>query len=480
MQKILNFIDGKWTEPASGKWLANVDPSNAKVFSQIPDSNAKDVDYAVLSAAAAFAQWSQTTAEERAGFMYKIAALLDERKTEFAQLESRDQGKPVSLAEKMDISRAILNFKFFAGAILHHENESSEMNPQSFNYVLRKPVGVAGLISPWNLPLYLLTWKIAPAIACGNTVVCKPSEFTSMTAALLCEIFQEVGLPAGVVNMVFGTGSGCGEALVKHPQVPLISFTGGTETGRKISAMAAEQNKKLSLELGGKNPNIIFADCDFDKAIEWSLKSSFLNQGEICLCGSRIYVEESIFEKFVHRFVAETKKLKVGDPKVEETFMGPVISEAHCKKVLSYIDLAQKEGGRVQCGGIKPTLPGDLSQGYFIEPTVITGLAENSRCVQEEIFGPVVTIASFKAKDEAIEKANGVKYGLSASVWTSNLSTAHEMARALRVGTVWINTWLSRDLRMPFGGMKSSGVGREGGKHSMDFFTEMTTVNVRF
>ena len=473
--KVINFINGKWKEPALGKWLKNINPATGEVFSEIPDSNEADVNAAVSAAKNAFLTWSKTTSEERAKFLYKIADMIEERKTEFAHLESKDQGKPIALAEKMDIDRVILNFRFFAGAILHHQNESTEMAQNSFNYVLRKPVGVAGLISPWNLPLYLLSWKIAPAIACGNTVVCKPSEFTSMTAALLCEVLQEVNLPIGVVNMVFGTGPGAGEALVKHPDVPLISFTGGTETGKKISAMAASHTKKLSLELGGKNPNIIFADCDFDLALQTSLRSSFLNQGEICLCGSRIYVEESIFDKFIEQFVSETKKLKVGDPSRSDTFMGPVVSESHFNKVMSYIDLAKTEGGKILCGGERIG-----KTGFFIHPTVIANLSENSKCVQEEIFGPVVTVAPFKNYEDVISKANGVKYGLSASVWTKNLNTAHSISRDLKVGTVWINTWLNRDLRVPFGGTKASGVGREGGRHSLEFFTEATTVNVRF
>jgi aminomuconate-semialdehyde/2-hydroxymuconate-6-semialdehyde dehydrogenase len=474
-KKVLNFINGKWTEPRSGKWLQSINPSTGEAFSEIPDSNEADVNAAVAAAKSAFVAWSQTLAEERAKYLYKIADLVEERINEFAHLESLDQGKPVSLAEKMDINRVILNFRFFAGAILHHQNESTEMASDSFNYVLRKPVGVAGLISPWNLPLYLLSWKIAPAIACGNTVICKPSEFTSMTAALLCEVLQEVNLPAGVVNMVFGTGPSAGAALVKHPDVPLISFTGGTETGKKIATDAAAFSKKLSLELGGKNPNIIFADCDFDQMLQMTLRSSFLNQGEICLCGSRIYVEESIFDKFLEKFVSETKKLRVGDPAATDTFMGPVVSDGHFNKVMGYIDLAKKEGGKILCGGERIG-----QKGFFIQPTVIVGLSESSKCVQEEIFGPVVTVAPFKNYQDAIQKANGVKYGLSASVWTKNLTTAHAAARDLQVGTVWINTWLNRDLRVPFGGVKASGIGREGGNHSIEFFTEATTVNVRF
>jgi len=480
MQKVLNFIDGKWKEPSTGKWLENVNPATGEVFSQIPDSAKTDVEFAVASANKAFQYWSKTSAEQRSLYLNKIADLIEERQHEFAHLESQDQGKPVALAEKMDITRAIQNFRFFASAILHHENESTQMAENSFNYVLRKPVGVAGLISPWNLPLYLLTWKIAPALACGNTVVCKPSEFTSMTAALLCEVVQEVNLPPGVLNMVFGLGQNVGDPIVRHPDVPLISFTGGTTTGRKIMEASAENFKKISLELGGKNPNIIFADCDLAEAVRTTIRSSFLNQGEICLCGSRIYVEEKIFDQFMEMFITETKKLKVGNPKDEDTFMGALVSKAHLDKVKDFIEIAKSEGGQILTGGKAPQLPKELQNGFFLEPTIIVGLPENSKCIQEEIFGPVVTVSKFQKFSEVIEKANAVKYGLSATVWTKNLKTAHEAAANLKAGTVWINTWLARDLRVPFGGMKASGLGREGGNHSIDFFTEMTNVNVRF
>jgi aminomuconate-semialdehyde/2-hydroxymuconate-6-semialdehyde dehydrogenase len=479
MKKILNFINGKWVEPSSQKWMDNFNPATAQVFSQLPDSNAQDVENAATAAQAAFPAWSKLTAQERSQYLYKIADRIEARAQEFAELESRDQGKPVSLALKMDIPRAVLNFRFFAGAILHSMNTSSDLAQDNFNYVLRKPVGVAGLISPWNLPLYLLTWKIAPALAVGNTAVAKPSEFTSMTAALLAEVMQEAGLPAGVMNFIFGNGATAGEALVKHPKVPLISFTGGSVTGKRIYKESAELYKKVSLELGGKNPNLIFADCDFEQAISNTIRSSFLNQGEICLCGSRIYVEESLYNKFVERFVAETKKLKVGDPAAADTFMGPVVSKAHFDKVLSYIELAKKEGGQILAGGKAAQLPAPHDKGWFIEPTIIAGLDQASRCNQEEIFGPVVTIAKFKNLDDAIAKANDTIYGLSASAWTQNLTAAHRLARELHVGTLWINSWLTRDLKTPFGGMKASGIGREGGEHSIEFFTESTSVNVK-
>jgi aminomuconate-semialdehyde/2-hydroxymuconate-6-semialdehyde dehydrogenase len=476
MMKVLNYINGEWTAPRNGRFLENKNPALGEVFSMIPDSDYQDIELAVGSASLAFKAWSKTTNQERSRCLYRLADLLEKNIDEFARLESQDQGKPWTLAKNMDITRAILNFRFFAGAILHAENDSTQMDDGSINYVLRKPVGVAGLISPWNLPLYLLTWKLAPALACGNTVVCKPSEFTSMTAAKLCELLPEAGIPKGVVNMVFGTGHDAGDALVRHPRVPLISFTGGTETGKKVIHASAEHFKKLSLELGGKNPNIIFADCDYQKMLKMTVRSSFLNQGEICLCGSRIYVEESLYERFVQDLVKEAESLRVGDPSETSTFMGALVSEAHLEKVKNFVRLAEQEGGKIRTGGRRPELSEKFAKGYFLAPTVITDLPESSPCIQQEIFGPVVTVSKFKTLEEVIEKANGVAYGLSATVWTSNLSTAQTLARNLETGTVWVNTWLNRDLRVPFGGSKASGLGREGGKHSLDFYSELVTV----
>jgi aminomuconate-semialdehyde/2-hydroxymuconate-6-semialdehyde dehydrogenase len=476
--QVQNFIDGRWQAPGKGSYLPNYNPATGEVFSEIPRSDARDVELAVRSAQLAFHHWSQTPVAERAEYLRKIAAQIEMRADEFAEMESRDQGKPIRLARQMDIERVIHNFRFFADEILKPENEVY-LEADFTSRVIRKPVGVAGLISPWNLPLYLLSWKIAPALACGNTVVAKPSEFTSMTASLLAEVCLEVGLPAGVLNIVFGLGEDVGSAIVKHPKVPLISFTGGTETGRKIYRESAEHFKKISLELGGKNPNLIFADCDLDQAVKVSLRSSFLNQGEICLCGSRIYVEEKIYPEFLDRFLEGVRKLKVGDPADENSFMGALISKAHLEKVESYIQKAKSEHGKILCGGDRPQLPAHFHKGYFLNPTVITGLAENSACVQEEIFGPVVTVSSFQSEKEAIEKANSVRYGLSATIWSQNIERAQKIASQLEAGTVWINSWLMRDLRVPFGGMKHSGLGREGGKYSIDFYTEATTVVVK-
>lgn len=480
MQKVLHFIHGEKVAPSSGDLLENFNPATGKPLSLLARGSAKDVDLAVAAARRAFPEWSRRSEHERAAVLMKIADRIEARQDEFARVESRDQGKPVRLALNMDIKRAILNFRFFAQAILHHENESTTPDPQTLNYVLRKPVGVAGLISPWNLPLYLLTWKVAPAIAVGNTVVAKPSEFTSMTADLLADVMLEAGLPDGVVNFVYGLGPEAGDALVRHPDVPLISFTGGTETGRKILEASAANFKKVSLELGGKNPNLIFADADLDQAVATTIRSSFLNQGEICLCGSRIYVEESVKSAFLEKFLAEVRKLRLGDPASPESFMGPLVSKAHWEKVKAYLQVARTEGGRILAGGETSAPADEFRDGYWLAPTVIDGLAENSRCIQEEIFGPVVTLSTFRSVDEVLEKANAVKYGLSASVWTRDLAKAHRVARDLMVGTVWINTWLERDLRVPFGGMKHSGLGREGGKHSIEFFTEATTVCLRY
>lgn len=474
-QKVQNFIGNQWVPPSSGNYLENLNPATAQLLSLIPDSQKEDVHMAVEAARKAFSSWSKTSRQERSQWLQKIADQVEKRIDEFALMESQDQGKPVSLAKNMDIHRVILNFRFFADEILRTTEESFN-EVEAHNFVIRKPVGVAGLISPWNLPLYLLSWKIAPAIAAGNTVVCKPSEFTSMTAKLLGEVILQVGLPAGVVNLVFGLGPSVGEAIVQHPKVPLISFTGGTETGKRIYRESAENFKKISLELGGKNPNVIFADCDLDQAVKTSIRSSFLNQGEICLCGSRIYVEEKIAPQFLEKFVEATKKLKVGNPQQEGVDLGALVSKAHLDKVKSYIALAIDEGGTILCGGNTPKLEKPFDQGYFLEPTVITGLEQNSRCVQEEIFGPVVTVQTFKSEEEVIDLANGVRYGLSASVWTEDVNKAERVAAKLDVGTVWVNTWLLRDLRMPFGGMKHSGLGREGGQYSMEFFSELTTV----
>jgi len=478
--KLANYIGGHPHAPRSGKYLENFEPATGKVYSLIPDSNAEDVQLAVDAAKQIFPWWSKRTPEQRSQVLLSIADRMERALDELARAESRDQGKPYHLAREIEIPRAIYNFRYFATKILHTEDMARNNRALSaLNYTYRTPIGVAGLISPWNLPLYLLTWKIAPAIAAGNTVICKPSELTPMTAYLLAELLNEAGLPHGVVNIIFGTGSSAGAALTAHPDVPILSFTGGTSTGRKVLEASIPRFKKTSLELGGKNGAIVFADCDLSEAVITSVRSAFQNQGEICLCNSRIFVEESIFEKFVDKFARASSLIRLGDPLEKETQMGPLVSREHREKVLSYIKLAGEEGGQILGGGSIPAMPQPFDGGYFLSPTVITGLDPGCRVMQEEIFGPVVAIAPFKTEEEAIAHVNSTEYGLSSSVWTGNLPRAHRVAQALDVGTVWVNTWMLRDLAMPFGGMKHSGLGREGGDHSLEFFTETKTICVK-
>jgi aminomuconate-semialdehyde/2-hydroxymuconate-6-semialdehyde dehydrogenase len=449
------------------------------VYCQLPDSDRKDVNHAAHAARLAFPEWSAMTLKKRSDILLKIADLIDRNIEKLALAESIDNGKPLKLARELDIPRASANIRFFATAILHFSSEAHLSDNEAVNYTIRSPLGVVGCISPWNLPLYLFTWKIAPALASGNTVVAKPSELTPMTAFLFSELCMEAGLPAGVLNVVHGLGDKVGQAINEHTEITAISFTGGTATGRKIAATAAPMFKKLSLELGGKNANIIFADCDVEQAINTSIKSSFSNQGEICLCGSRILVERNFYNTFVEAFVAKTKRLRINDPLQADTDLGALVSEAHMNKVLSYIELAKLEGGTILTGGKRVVVEGRCSEGYFVEPTVIVGLDQNSRTNQEEIFGPVVTIMPFDTEQEAIEQANATAYGLSATVWTENLKRAHHVSHQLKSGIIWVNCWLYRDLRTPFGGMKQSGVGREGGLEALRFFTEAKNVCIR-
>jgi aminomuconate-semialdehyde/2-hydroxymuconate-6-semialdehyde dehydrogenase len=472
--KLSNFIGGAFVPPANGAYFDDIEPATGEVIAEIPDSDEGDVDHAVRAAKNAFPAWSRTPAEQRSNILLKLADLIERNLDELAMIESRDNGKPLSLAKRLDIPRAVANFRFFATAILHQSSEAHVTDATALNYTLRSPVGVAGLISPWNLPLYLLSWKIAPALAAGNTCVAKPSELTPLTAHRLAELSIEAGVPAGVMNIVHGTGPKAGAAICAHPDVPLISFTGGTVTGAKVAAAAAPMFKKLSLELGGKNPNLVFADADLDEAVATSIRSSFWNQGEICLCGSRIFVDRRIHDEFVQRFAEATGKLRIGDPMDPQTDVGALISAAHLEKVAGYIELAKQEGGTIVTGGNRVE-----RRGFYIEPTIITGLTCDCRVLQEEIFGPVVTITPFDGDDEAVGFANSTRYGLSATVWTRDLQRAHRVAAQLHAGTVWINCWLLRDLRVPFGGMKDSGVGREGGFESLQFFTEAKNVCVK-
>lgn len=476
MQKILNYINGQLTPPVSGAFFDNINPATGEVYSLIPDSDERDVENAVQAALAAFPSWSEMAASKRSAILVKISELISSNLDKLALAESVDNGKPVWLAKAVDIPRASQNFHFYATGILHNHTAAHPMEGTALNYTLRHPIGVAGCISPWNLPLYLFTWKIAPALAAGNCVVAKPSEITPMTAYMLSALCIEAGLPAGVLNIVHGTGPKVGSAITAHPKIPVISFTGGTKTGAEISRVAAPMFKKLSLELGGKNPNIIFADCDFDNAVKTSVLSSFSNQGEICLCGSRIFVERPIYEKFKTAFTEKVKELKVGDPLQESTRVGAIVSQSHMEKIVSYIELAQQEGGKIICGGNRIHPEGTNKNGYYIEPTIIEGLNYACRTNQEEIFGPVVTITPFDTEEEVLLHANSTQYGLAATVWTQNLSRAHRVAAKLHSGIVWINCWLLRDLRTPFGGVKNSGVGREGGFEALDFFTEEKNV----
>jgi aminomuconate-semialdehyde/2-hydroxymuconate-6-semialdehyde dehydrogenase len=480
MKKIQNFINGAYVEPTGKTYFDNIEPATGKVFCLIPDSDESDVDAAVLAAEKAFPIWSNMNARERSSILIKLSEGIERRMDEFVHAESKDNGKPISLAAHVDIPRAVSNFHFFATAIEHFASESHYMEGEGINYTIRKPIGIVGCISPWNLPLYLFSWKIAPALAAGNCVIAKPSEVTPYTAYLLGEVAKEAGLPDGVLNILHGMGHKVGDAIVKHPKIKAISFTGGTKTGEYIARIAAPMFKKLSLELGGKNANVIFADCDFDDMLSTTMRSSFANQGQICLCGSRILVERPIYEKFKKAFLEKVSKALVAEPTNPKAKLGALVSLPHLEKVLSYVELAKQEGGTVLTGGERVILDAPYNEGYFMRPTVIEGLSFDCRTNQEEIFGPVVTIAPFDTEEEALMMANSTQYGLAATVWTNDLKRAHRVADELHTGIVWVNSWLVRDLRTPFGGTKSSGVGREGGWEALRFFTEAKNVFIKY
>ena len=480
MFSLQNYIGGQLQPADSKQWLDNSDPSTGQVYSQIPDSSEADVHQAVKAAKQAFPAWSAMPSEQRADILMEIARRIDEQADELAHAESVDNGKPKSLASMVDIPRSSSNIRFFAHAITQFASESHSMGDIAINYTLRDPVGIVGCISPWNLPLYLFTWKIAPAMAAGNCVIAKPSEVTPVTAWLFSKICKEAGLPDGVLNIIHGAGPSVGNAIVSHPDIKAISFTGGTKTGAHIASVTAPMFKKVSLELGGKNPTLIFADCDFDKTLDEVIRATFANQGQICLCGSRIYIERPLYEKFKAAFVDRVKRLKPGDPLLPETSQGAVVSKQHMEKILSYIELAKEEGATILAGGHAVTVPGRCEQGYFIQPTILEGLDICHRTNQEEIFGPVVTLQPFDTDEEALMLANGTDYGLATSVWSQNISRCHLLAKQLNFGIVWINCWLLRDLRTPFGGMKQSGVGREGGLEALRFFTEPKNVCIKY
>jgi aminomuconate-semialdehyde/2-hydroxymuconate-6-semialdehyde dehydrogenase len=472
-----NYISGEFIEPETGEWLENFSPATGEIIALVPKSGQNDINMAVESAIQALPSWSALTNVDRANWLDKIADKLETKYEEIAKLESKDTGKPISLAREVDAYRSVKNFRFFANMIRNLNEESYEMEDAT-NRVIYKPVGVGALITPWNLPLYLLSWKVAPAIGMGNTVVCKPSEMTPLTADLLMKTIDEIGLPKGVVNLVHGDGMGAGSPLVSHENVSLVSFTGGTSTGSIVAKSAASSFKKLSLELGGKNASIVFNDCNLENTVKGVVRSGFLNQGQVCLCGSRILVQEKIYDEFVKKFVSEVQNMKIGDPSDENTKLGALISPEHLSKVEEYIKIAKDEGGTILTGGY-PNLPKEFKNGNWISPTVIADLDVNSRCSTEEIFGPVVTIHKFSNEKEAIEIANNTRYGLAGSIWTNDLEKANRVAESIHTGMIWINTWLHRDLRVPFGGVKDSGVGREGGKWSLSFFSEAMNICIK-
>jgi aminomuconate-semialdehyde/2-hydroxymuconate-6-semialdehyde dehydrogenase len=481
MPDLLNYVGGRAQASRAGRWFDVFEPATGQVYARAPESDANDVQLAVEAARDAFPGWRDSSGAERAAWLNRIADLIERDFDEFARAESQDTGKPLTLARALDIPRAIANLRFFAGAATQFASEAHAMESGAINYTLRQPHGVVAGISPWNLPLYLLTWKIAPALAAGNCVIAKPSELTPLTAWMLAERCIEAQLPAGVLNIMHGAGRGAGQALVAHPGIRAISFTGGTATGRAIAESGAAQFKKLALELGGKNPTLVFGDCDFDRSVESAVRAAFTNQGEICLCGSRVLIEHTIYARFREAFVERVKRLRLGDPLEADTDQGALVSEAHLKKVMAAVAQARADGGQILCGGQRASVDtARCRRGWFHEPTVIDGLDANCAANQEEIFGPVATLQSFGDEADALRIANGTPYGLAASIWSRDIERCHRVAARLESGLVWINTWMLRDLRTPMGGVKHSGLGREGGFEAMRFFTEARNVCVKY
>ncbi|MBK9107063.1 MAG: aldehyde dehydrogenase [Saprospiraceae bacterium] len=480
MKRINNFINGKYVESSSAAYFENINPATGEAISHVARSSKSDLEAALQAAKSAFSDWKKRSIEDRAKILYNIAEGIEAKLEDLAQAETADTGKPIQFSRSIDIPRAAANFRFFAAAASQFASESHDMAGKAINYTLRQPIGIVACISPWNLPLYLFTWKIAPALASGNCVIAKPSELSPTTAYMLGQICNDAGLPPGVLNILQGYGSGIGEAMIQHPDIKAISFTGGTKTGARIASLAAPQFKKLSLELGGKNPCIIFSDCDYDRTLKNVVRLAFSNSGQICLCGSRILIEQNIYDRFKADLIKELESYIPADPLDPQTKMGSLISNEHLEKVDSFVKLARAEGGKVLYGGERPRMQNQQNRGAFYLPTVIEGLAPNSRCNMEEIFGPVITLQSFQSEEEALELANASAYGLASTLWTENLSRAHRMSESLQTGIVWINCWLLRDLRTPFGGMNQSGVGREGGWEVMRFFTEAKNVCINF
>lgn len=481
MTELQNFIDGRLQPAASGEWIDNIEPATGKPYSRIPRSGAADVERAVESAKRAYPGWAAMPIEERSACLTRLSQAVEAHADEWAVAEARDNGKPVGLAKEVDMKRSASNLAFFATAIQHFASEAHiPSGPVHINYTHRKPIGVVGCISPWNLPLYLFTWKVAPALAAGNCVVAKPSEVTPMTAYLLSTCIEAAGFPPGVFNVVHGLGPEAGEAIVTHPDIKALSFTGGTATGAHIQRATAGTFKKLSLELGGKNAAIVFADSDLEDALRTTVRSSFANQGQICLCSSRILIERSVYAEFRDRLVEKARNMSPGDPLEAGTKMGAVVSEAHRDKILAAITRAEADGGTILAGGSAATAPNArCADGYFVQPTVIEGVPSTCDLNQQEVFGPVISLMPFDTEEEALALANSTDYGLSATVWTQDLKRAHRVAAHLETGIVWVNCWLVRDLRTPFGGVKSSGVGREGGFEALRFFTEPQNVCIQ-
>jgi aminomuconate-semialdehyde/2-hydroxymuconate-6-semialdehyde dehydrogenase len=479
--EVTNYIDGRLQPPAGDTWLDLYEPATGQVIGRAADSDATDLDQAVRAASQAHTEWRRAGAEARGRWLQALADLVEARAEQLAQAESVDTGKPLSLARATDIPRVAANLRFFAAAATQFASESHAMGELGINYTLRDPLGIVGCISPWNLPLYLLTWKVAPALAAGNCVIAKPSELAPVTAGLFAELCIEAGLPPGVLNILHGRGPGIGQDIVERPQIRAISFTGGTRTGAAIARTAAPAFKKLSLELGGKNPTIVFADCDFERTVTGVLRAAFTNQGQVCMCGSRILVEKSIYARFRDALVARVRALRVGDPAEPDTDQGALISAAHRQKVLDYLALAREEGGRLLCGGEAVQPPGErCREGWFVTPALLEELAPGCRTNQEEIFGPMATLLPFEDEPQAIALANGVPYGLAASIWSRDVGRCHRVAARVEAGLVWINCWMLRDLRTPLGGTKQSGVGREGGFEAMRFFTETKNICVSY